>query len=136
LSGPVYCLIIVSFLFWKRLQQFQGDSDLWNEVETLTRALRSDCGDPEPTFLRSVFANLSTGKLQNFLNCVFFFFSLLIVFIVSDAQQQLLQVTADRSNDTMEHCRLLMLLLSRFPHAVAKHGVRGNNNCKIHFACL
>ena len=83
------------------LQQFQGDSDLWNEVETLTRALRSDCGDPEPTFLRSVFANLST-----------------------DAQQQLLQVTADRSNDTMEHCRLLMLLLSRFPHAVAKHGPR------------
>lgn len=40
-----------------------------------------------------------------------------------DAQQQLLQVTADRSKDTMEHCRLLMILLSRFPHAVAKHGV-------------
>lgn len=83
------------------LHQFQGDTELWNEVEALTKALRSDCGDPEPTFLRAMFASLST-----------------------DAQQQLLQVTADRSKDTMEHCRLLMILLSRFPHAVAKHGPR------------
>lgn len=83
------------------LQQFQGDAELWNEVEALTKALRSDCTDPESTFLRAIFANLST-----------------------DAQQQLLQVTADRSKDTMEHCRLLMILLSRFPHAVSKHGPR------------
>ncbi|KAJ1524001.1 hypothetical protein ONE63_010545 [Megalurothrips usitatus] len=83
------------------LQQFQEDAELWNEVEALTRALRSDCPDPEPSFLRAVFAHLST-----------------------DAQQQLLQVTADRSKDTMEHCRLLMILLSRFPHAVVKHGPR------------
>ncbi|XP_026271877.1 integrator complex subunit 10 isoform X2 [Frankliniella occidentalis] len=83
------------------LQQFQGDNKLWHEVELLTRALRSDNAESEPSFLRAMFANLST-----------------------DAQQQLLQVTADRSKDTMEHCRLLMILLSRFPHAVAKHGPR------------
>ncbi|KAK3927358.1 Integrator complex subunit 10 [Frankliniella fusca] len=83
------------------LQQFQGDNKLWNEVESLTRALRSDISESEPSFLRAMFANLST-----------------------DAQQQLLQVTADRSKDTMEHCRLLMILLSRFPHAVSKHGPR------------
>ncbi|PNF20874.1 hypothetical protein B7P43_G11190 [Cryptotermes secundus] len=33
-------------------------------------------------------------------------------------------MTAEHSEDTMEHCRLLLLLLRRFPQTVAQHGPR------------
>lgn len=35
----------------------------------------------------------------------------------SAIQQKLLSVCAERSEDTMEHCRLVLLLLNRFPQS-------------------
>lgn len=32
-------------------------------------------------------------------------------------------MTADHSEDTMEHCKLLLLLLRKFPQTIATHGV-------------
>jgi len=45
------------------------------------------------------------------------------VHTLAEVQHQLLLMTAEHSEDTMEHCRLLLLLLRRFPQTVAQHGV-------------
>lgn len=44
--------------------------------------------------------------------------------ISSDVQHQLLLFTADHCEDTMDHCRLLLLLLQRFPTAISSYGPR------------
>ncbi|XP_046417197.1 integrator complex subunit 10 isoform X2 [Neodiprion virginianus] len=44
--------------------------------------------------------------------------------IPQDLQHRLLVMTADHSEDTMEHCKLLLLLLGRFPQTIATHGPR------------
>lgn len=48
---------------------------------------------------------------------MFFFFVIAI-------QQKLLSVCAERSEDTMEHCRLVLLLLNRFPQSSTELAVR------------
>lgn len=42
---------------------------------------------------------------------------------VSEVQHELLLVTAEHSEETMEHCRLMLLLLGKFPKAISQHGV-------------
>ncbi|XP_048260684.1 integrator complex subunit 10 isoform X2 [Bombus affinis] len=44
--------------------------------------------------------------------------------IPQELQHKLLVMTADHSEDTMEHCKLLLLLLRRFPQTIATHGPR------------
>lgn len=45
-------------------------------------------------------------------------------FFVIAIQQKLLSVCAERSEDTMEHCRLVLLLLNRFPQSSTELAVR------------
>ncbi|XP_071448135.1 integrator complex subunit 10 isoform X2 [Hetaerina americana] len=80
-------------------QKFQDEPELWKEVQAVTTSLRTESGDAEAVFLRQMFSH-----------------------IPSNIQHQLLLVSADRSEDNMEHCRLLLLLLRRFPQTVAQHG--------------
>lgn len=40
-----------------------------------------------------------------------------------EVQHQLLLAMAERTNDMFEHCRLMLVLLSRFPHTIDIHGV-------------
>ncbi|KAJ4445283.1 integrator complex subunit 10 isoform X1 [Periplaneta americana] len=82
-------------------QKFQEEADMWREVQALTTSLRSDTGDSDAIFLRDMFSHIPL-----------------------DVQHQLLLLTAEHSEDTMEHCRLLLLLLRRFPQTVAQHGPR------------
>ena len=44
--------------------------------------------------------------------------------IPQELQHRLLIMTADHSEDTMEHCKLLLLLLRKFPQTIATHGPR------------
>ncbi|KAJ9585375.1 hypothetical protein L9F63_002835 [Diploptera punctata] len=74
---------------------------MWTEVQALTTSLRSDAAEPEAVFLRDMFSHIPL-----------------------EVQHQLLLMTAEHSEDTMEHCRLLLLLLRRFPQTVAQHGPR------------
>ncbi|XP_060526875.1 integrator complex subunit 10 [Cylas formicarius] len=85
------------------ITKFQQTSELWAEIEKLTTALRaeSDTDDPEKQFLCEMFKHIS-----------------------SDVQHKLLLFTADHCEDTMEHCRLLLLLLQRFPTAISSYGPR------------
>lgn len=41
----------------------------------------------------------------------------------AEVQHELLLVTAEHSEETMEHCRLMLLLLGKFPKAISQHGV-------------
>lgn len=83
--------------------KFQQAPELWKEIEKVTSALRSeaDKDDPEKQFLCEMFKHIS-----------------------SEVQHKLLLFTADHCEDTMEHCRLLLLLLQRFPTAISSYGPR------------
>ncbi|KAF2903241.1 hypothetical protein ILUMI_02937 [Ignelater luminosus] len=85
------------------LGKFQQEPQFWQEIDNVTSALRieADGNDPEKQFLCEMFKHISL-----------------------DVQHQLLLFTAERCEDTMEHCRLLLLLLQKFPTAVATYGPR------------
>lgn len=73
----------------------QIPNQLWPEIEAITTSLK----DSNSSFLSEMFER-----------------------IPADVQHKMLLSSAEHSDDTMEHCRLLLLLLKRFPKAVATHG--------------
>ncbi|XP_076626592.1 integrator complex subunit 10 isoform X2 [Colletes latitarsis] len=87
--------------FSEIFQNFPDDRDIWKEIETVTACLRLEQCDPEAEFLCQMFQH-----------------------IPQELQHRLLVMTADHSEDTMEHCKLLLLLLRRFPQTIATHGPR------------
>lgn len=88
------------FKYENRFQNFPDDRDIWKEIETVTTCLRMEQCDSEAEFLCQMFQH-----------------------IPQELQHRLLVMTADHSEDTMEHCKLLLLLLRRFPQTIATHGV-------------
>lgn len=78
------------------LEDFPNEAILWKEIENFTPILCMDisCLSEEQTFFREMFSALPLS-----------------------IQQKLLSVCAERSEDTMEHCRLVLLLLNRFPQS-------------------
>lgn len=42
---------------------------------------------------------------------------------VAEVQHELLLLTAENCEDTMEHCRLMLLLFNKFPATISQHGV-------------
>ncbi|KYN30461.1 Integrator complex subunit 10 [Trachymyrmex septentrionalis] len=87
--------------FSEIFQNFPDDRDIWKEIETVTTCLRLEQCDSEAEFLCEMFQH-----------------------IPQDLQHRLLVMTADHSEDTMEHCKLLLLLLRKFPQTIATHGPR------------
>ncbi|XP_066594872.1 integrator complex subunit 10 isoform X2 [Prorops nasuta] len=87
--------------FSEMFHNFPDDRALWKEIELITECLRLEQTDSESEFLCKIFQN-----------------------IPQDLQHRLLIMTADHSEDTMEHCKLLLLLLCRFPQTIATHGPR------------
>ncbi|XP_048510081.1 integrator complex subunit 10 isoform X2 [Athalia rosae] len=87
--------------FSEIFQNFPDDRDIWKEIEMVTACLRSEQCDPDADLLCQMFQH-----------------------IPQDLQHRLLIMTADHSEDTMEHCKLLLLLLRRFPQTIATHGPR------------
>nr|XP_018908601.1 PREDICTED: integrator complex subunit 10 [Bemisia tabaci]XP_018908602.1 PREDICTED: integrator complex subunit 10 [Bemisia tabaci]XP_018908603.1 PREDICTED: integrator complex subunit 10 [Bemisia tabaci] len=69
---------------------FPKEARLWNEVAQITSVLSNE--SQESAFLSQMFKN-----------------------IPYDIQLKILQNAADRSEDPMEHCRLSLLLLNKFP---------------------
>ncbi|KAK0080763.1 hypothetical protein PV325_013352 [Microctonus aethiopoides] len=87
--------------FSEIFQNFPENREIWNEIESVTTCLRSEKSDPESDLLCEMFQH-----------------------IPQELQHRLLVMTADHSEDTMEHCKLLLLLLRRFPQTIATHGPR------------
>ncbi|XP_015607982.1 integrator complex subunit 10 isoform X2 [Cephus cinctus] len=87
--------------FSEIFQNFPDDRDIWKEIETMIACLRTEQSEPESELLCQMFKHLP-----------------------NDLQHRLLIMTADHSEDTMEHCKLLLLLLRRFPQTIATHGPR------------
>lgn len=73
----------------------QIPNQLWPEIEAITSSLK----DSNESFLSRMFERLP-----------------------HEVQHKLLLSSAEHSEDTMEHCRLQLILLKRFPKAVTTHG--------------
>ncbi|KAI4457974.1 hypothetical protein MML48_7g00014828 [Holotrichia oblita] len=79
--------------------KFHQHPEFWNEINKVTSALRIDSDlDPEKQFLSKMFKHISP-----------------------EIQHKLLLITADHCEDTMEHCKLLLLLLQKFHSAIPSH---------------
>lgn len=78
------------------------DLELWNEVTQLTSALRIPEGSTtaEQEFYVKMFQHISY-----------------------DVQHKILLLTASNSDNNLEHCKLILLLLKRFPQAIQTHSV-------------
>ncbi|XP_044756158.1 integrator complex subunit 10 [Coccinella septempunctata] len=87
--------------FSEIIGKFQEKEELWKEIEALTTALRAESEDTnsETLFLCEMFKHMS-----------------------SDVQHHLLLLTANHCEDTMEHCKLILLLLQKFPIAISSYG--------------
>ena len=77
-------------------------AELWNEVSHLTSALRIPEGSTttEQEFYVKMFQHISY-----------------------EVQQKILLLTATHSDNNLDHCKLILLLLKRFPQAVQTHSV-------------
>jgi len=62
--------------------------------------------------------------LQRMINLIICLSKYYLNIFVIAIQQKLLSVCAERSEDTMEHCRLVLLLLNRFPQSSTELAVR------------
>ncbi|XP_058059399.1 integrator complex subunit 10 [Anopheles bellator] len=81
----------------------QTPSNLLNEISLMTNALRipEGCATPEQEFYVKMFQYISY-----------------------EVQHQILLLTAAHSNNNLDHCRLILLLLKRFPQAISTHAPR------------
>ncbi|KAM7314720.1 integrator complex subunit 10 [Ixodes scapularis] len=82
-------------------RKFLTEHRLWEEVYKIANALRADSLDAEGVFLRDMFSHLPTAS-----------------------QHDILLSVAEHCMDTAEHCRLMLLLLRKFPEKVVEHGVK------------
>lgn len=87
------CARCLSGLF----QAFPNEKILWNEINMIITALRSDTLTPDLEIYNDMFLCISEGT-----------------------QRQILMKTAERTKDPMEHCRLLLLVLSKFPKTMSQ----------------
>ncbi|XP_074111966.1 integrator complex subunit 10 [Cotesia typhae] len=87
--------------FSEIFQNFSESREIWTEIESITACLRSEKPDADCELLCQMFQH-----------------------IPQELQHRLLIMTADHSEDTMEHCKLLLLLLKRFPQTIPTHGPR------------
>ncbi|XP_037278382.2 integrator complex subunit 10 isoform X3 [Rhipicephalus microplus] len=82
-------------------RKFPTEHRLWDEVYKIANALRADTLDPKIAILRDMFNHLPTAS-----------------------QHDILLSIAEHCMDTAEHCRLMLLLLRKFPEKVVEHGVK------------
>ncbi|KAJ8281328.1 hypothetical protein GJAV_G00066250 [Gymnothorax javanicus] len=92
-------------LLYDMFVNFPEQPAVWREISVITAALRSDCQDKHPQFLRGLFETLP-GRVQ----C-----------------EMLLKATEQCFN-TLEKAEMLLLLLRRFPESVVQHGVSLGEN--------
>lgn len=77
--------------------------ELWTEITQLTSTLR-----------------LSEGNISNDQE----FYVKMFQYITYEVQHKILLLTANHSDNNLEHCRLILLLLKRFPQAISTHAPR------------
>lgn len=82
-------------------RKFPTEHRLWDEVYKIANALRADTLDGKVAVLRDMFNHLPTAS-----------------------QHDILLSIAEHCMDTAEHCRLMLLLLRKFPEKVVEHGVK------------
>ncbi|XP_020611748.1 integrator complex subunit 10-like isoform X2 [Orbicella faveolata] len=87
-------------LFYIMFEQFPDSNILWKEVASFTDALESEVTDQHGKFLTDMFSSLP-----------------------QHAQREILLKAAGRCKDCIEKCRMMLLLMRRFPDVIPKNGV-------------
>ncbi|KAJ7326017.1 Integrator complex subunit 10 [Desmophyllum pertusum] len=87
-------------LFYLMFEQFPDSNVLWKEVASFTDALESDVMDQHGNFLTDMFS-----------------------YLPQHAQREILLNAAGRCKDCIEKCRMMLLLMRRFPDVIPKNGV-------------
>ncbi|XP_078380144.1 integrator complex subunit 10-like [Oculina patagonica] len=87
-------------LFYLMFEQFPDSNILWKEVASFTDALESEVMDQHGKFLTDMFSCLP-----------------------QHAQREILLKAAGRCKDCIEKCRMMLLLMRRFPDVIPKNGV-------------
>ncbi len=106
-SEIVWARIRINFVQWKNLYRvltFQNQPpELWKEVTQLTSALRilEGATTTEQDFYVKMFQHISY-----------------------EVQHKILLLTVNHSDNNLEHCKLMILLLKRFPQTIQTHSVR------------
>ncbi|XP_019620271.1 PREDICTED: integrator complex subunit 10-like [Branchiostoma belcheri] len=88
-------------MLYDMFTQFSDETILQAEVHKMTSALQSDSRDPDTVFYTGMFESLP-----------------------SSAQRDVLLKSAEKSGNAVDHCRLMLLLLTRFPDTRPEHGVK------------
>ncbi|XP_050709620.1 integrator complex subunit 10-like [Eriocheir sinensis] len=83
------------------LREFAHEPALWREVDSIMVALRQNTPDSQTSFLTFLFNMLP-----------------------KDVQLSMVAAAAERSQDTMTRCRLMLLLTTTFPETTAHHGLQ------------
>ncbi|XP_033629085.1 integrator complex subunit 10-like [Asterias rubens] len=89
-----------SLLLLEMFEQFKEEVVLWDELHTITGALKTHNDDENGVFLQGVF-----GALPD------------------QTQYDILLLSADHCKDILEKCKLKLLLIKRFPAAIVEHGI-------------
>ncbi|XP_031566525.1 integrator complex subunit 10-like [Actinia tenebrosa] len=89
-----------AILFYDMFVQFPNESLLWEDIQNITEALERNEIDPQGVFLKEMFNSLP-----------------------QDAQREILLQAAGRCKDCIEKCRMMLLLMRRFPDAIPKNGI-------------
>ncbi|XP_068732945.1 integrator complex subunit 10-like isoform X3 [Montipora capricornis] len=87
-------------LFHHMFEQFPNNDLLWKEVSSFTDALESEVMDPHSKFLTDMFSCLP-----------------------QHVQREILLKAAGRCRDCIEKCRMMLLLMRRFPDVIPRNGV-------------
>ncbi|XP_029186140.2 integrator complex subunit 10-like isoform X2 [Acropora millepora] len=87
-------------LFYQMFEQFPSSDLLWKEVENFTNALESEVVDKHSKFLTDMFGCLP-----------------------QHAQRGILLQAAGRCQDCIHKCRMMLLLMRRFPDVIPRNGV-------------
>jgi len=61
--------------------------------------------------------------IKSYIDIILKFHQFIFLF-VQDVQHELLLAVAERTQDMLEHCRLMLLLISKLPQAIDTQGVR------------
>lgn len=90
-----------ALFFGEMMKTFRNEPILWAEMQKMADALRVESKTDDIMFLRDLFSQLPV-----------------------DIQHEMLVSVAGHCEDTMEHCRLLLLLLQKFPNRSYQHGMK------------
>ena len=100
MSIEYFCTVDAHLVVYFRLASFPSETELWDEVQSLTASLQSSLSDEKTQYMKTLFNSLPAS-----LQC------------------HLLQRIVENTADVLEQCRLTLLMLNKYPNKGPEQGV-------------